>query len=368
MIQFLDLRREYQAIRAEIDSALLTVASSGRYILDQEVAEFERRWAEYCGLSGAVLVASGTDALTVALLASGHIRPGAGHEVITSALGSIYTPLAILHAGAVPVFADIDPDAWTLSPQSVEQVLTPRTRAIVPVHLYGLSCESDQISRFAHERGLTVIEDTCQAHGVRWGNHSQSARSVTLAFSFYPTKNLGCFGDAGAIVSSDAELIDRARVLRSGGQTTRDHAVMPGYNSRCDEIQAAILNRKLAHLDAWNQRRRALASQYVERLRLPGLRCQKVPPQQAHVYHLFVIRHPNRDQLQRHLRECGIETMVHYRSALHCQPAFSAMRTRCLPEAERAAQEVLSLPLYPGLEESEAEEIMNAVNDFVQHT
>lgn len=364
MIRFLDLHREYRTVQAEIDSAVLSITASGRYILDREVAEFERRWSDYCGLSGAVLVASGTDALTLALQASGAVRPGAGDEVITPGLGSIYTPLAILRAGAVPVFTDIDPDTWTLSPLGVERALTPRTRAVVPVHLYGLPCDSGQISRLARERGLIVIEDACQAHGARLGNHSQGGGSLTLTFSFYPTKNLGCFGDAGAIVSSDTELLARARILRNGGQTVRDHAVVVGYNSRCDEIQAAILNRKLAHLDAWNQRRRTLASLYIEHLRLPGLRSQRIPANREHVYHLFVVRHAERDRLRKHLQDREIETMIHYREPLHRQPVFSRLGAPSLPEAESAAEEVLSLPLYPSLSESEVIEVANTVNEF----
>lgn len=371
MIPFLDLQKEYRLLQTELAPVVQRVLASGQYILGQEVEECERRWSQYCDVPHAVLVASGTDALTLALQATGVIQPGAGDEVITAAHGSLYTPLAIIRAGARPVFADIDPETWLLSPASVERALTTRTRAIVPVHLYGLPCDLTGVLELAREHQLTVVEDACQAHGARfWTDRWRRAGGFgqAAAFSFYPTKNLGCFGDAGIIISADAKLIERARLLASGGQRVRNHAVVPGYNSRGDEIQAAILNCKLAHLEAWNERRRTLAALYVQRLRLPGLRCQAVPEGREHVYHLFVIRHSQRDRLRAYLQDKGIETMIHYPVPLHRQPAFADSPRASLPEAERAAEEVLSLPLRPALSEAEVEEVVNAVNEFAAVT
>jgi len=367
MIPFLDLQREYRRLQAELTPVIESVLASGHYILGREVEKFERQWAAYCGVREGVMVASGTDALTLALEASGAIRPGAGDEVITAAHGSPYTAMAIVRAGARPVFADIDPDTWLVTASTLERALTPRTRAIIPVHLYGLPCDMRGILDLAREYRLAVIEDACQAHGARYrleqwqrvGSFGQAG-----AFSFYPTKNLGGFGDAGIIVSNDGALMERARLLSSGGQRVRDHAVVPGYNSRGDELQAAILNCKLPHLEEWNERRRTLAAKYRECLHLQGLRWQPEPEGWEHVYHLFVVRHAQRDRLRAHLREKGYETMIHYPVALHRQPAFADPSQPNLPEAERAAEEVLSLPLQPSLCEAEVEEITNAIDDF----
>ncbi len=368
MIPFLDLQREYRSIQAELDPLVGRVLASGQYIHGDEVRVFERRWAEYCGVRHGAMVASGTDGLTLALDASGVIRPGSGDEVITGAHGSPYTALAIVRAGARPVFADIDAKTWLVSAETIERAITPRTRAIIPVHLSGLLCEMSGIMRLARERNLVVVEDACQAHGARSLEQGMWRKAGSFgdaaAFSFYPTKNLGCFGDAGFVASDDEQWITRARLLAQGGQRVRNLTVTPGYNSRGDELQAAILNCKLPHLDEWNERRRKLAALYRQRLRLPGLRFQTVPEGSEPIYHLFVVRHPQRDALKGHLRERGVETLVHYPEAIHLQPAFADPCRPALPEAERAAEEVLSLPLQPCLMESEAEEVADAVNEF----
>ncbi|MGA2628823.1 MAG: DegT/DnrJ/EryC1/StrS family aminotransferase [Terriglobia bacterium] len=368
MIPFLDLQREFRSIQAELEPHVQRVLASGRYILGEEVAQFERQWAEYCGVSQALLVGSGTDGLTLALEASGAIQPGSGDEVITAAHGSPYTAQAIVRAGARPVFADIDPQTWLITPETIAPTLTPRTKAIVPVHLYGLCCDMPGIMRLAEERGLVVVEDACQAHGARFrqGQAWHRAGSVgnAAAFSFYPTKNLGCYGDAGALVSNDPELLERARLLAYGGQRIRNHAETVGYNSRGDELQAAILRCKLAYLDKWNARRRELAAMYRDLLRLPGLRCQDVPENFEHIYHLYVVRHAQRDPLRSYLRERGVETLIHYPEPIHRQPAFAGPDSPALPESERAAAEVLSLPLHPCLTQAEVEEVADAVNEF----
>lgn len=369
MIPFLDLQREYQHIQAELEPIVQRVLASGQYILGDEVRVFERRWTDYCGAGFGTMVASGTDGLTLALEASGAIRPGAGDEVITAAHGSPYTALAIVRAGARPVFADIDPKTWLATPETIEPVITPRTRAIIPVHLYGLVADMAGIMKLARERNLVVIEDACQAHGARSRSDGSWRKAGSLAdaaaFSFYPTKNLGCFGDAGFITSDDGEWMARARTLAQGGQQERNCALSAGHNSRGDELQAAILNCKLAHLDEWNDRRRRLAGLYRQRLNLHGLRFQHIPDGSESVFHLFVVRHPQRNALRAYLRERGIETLIHYPEAVHLQPAFSRPGQPSLPEAERAASEVLSLPLHPCLSESQAGEVAEAVNEFV---
>jgi dTDP-4-amino-4,6-dideoxygalactose transaminase len=367
MIPFLNLSREYEKLRAEIETAVQRVMASGNYILGPAVGEFERKFIQYCGVPGGAFVASGTDALMLSLQACGRIRPGNGDEVITSAHGSPYTALAILRAGARPVFADIDPQTWLLTPKTIEPVITPRTKAVVPVHLYGLPCDMKGILEIARQHDLVVIEDACQAHGARFldGEWRRAGSfGLAAAFSFYPTKNLGSFGDAGFILSAEHDLIDHARLLARGGQRMRDLAAVQGYNSRGDEIQAAILNCKLPHLDEWNQRRRTLATLYHRLLKLPGLQLQQVPEGCEHVYHLLVIRHRLRNQIRIHLHDRGIETMTHYPVALHRQPAFADPAQANLPEAERAADEVLSLPLQPGLSEAEVEDVAHALNEF----
>jgi dTDP-4-amino-4,6-dideoxygalactose transaminase len=368
LIPFLDLQREYQNIQAELEPVVQRVLASGQYIQGDEVRVFEPRWAKYCGVRHGAMVASGTDALTLALEASGAIRTGAGDEVITAAHGSPYTALAIVRAGARAVFADVDPKTWLATPETIERVITPRTRAIIPVHLYGLLSDMAGIVKLARERSLVVIEDACQAHGARCldGGKWRKAGSFgdAAAFSFYPTKNLGCFGDAGFIATDDEEWMARARTLAQGGQRERNRTLSSGHNSRGDELQAAILNCKLAHLDEWNDRRRKLAGLYRQRLNLPGLRFQHVPEASEPVYHLFVVRHSQRDALRAYLRERGIETLIHYPEAVHLQPAFVHPGQPALPEAERAAAEVLSLPLHPCLSDSQAEEVADTINEF----
>jgi dTDP-4-amino-4,6-dideoxygalactose transaminase len=367
VIPFQDLEREYLATQADLEPALLKVLASGRYILGKETEEFEEQWSKYCGAAAAVLVGSGTDALTIALSASGLIHPGSGDEVITAALGSSYTPLAILRAGAKPVFADVDPATLLVTPATIERVITPRTRAIIPVHLYGLPCDMEGISELARRHNVAVIEDACQAHGARvCADGWRRAGTIGLAgaFSFYPTKNLACLGDAGAIVSSDMKLIERARILRNGGQQSRDFTLLEGFNSRCDEIQAAILNRKLPCLDGWNELRRNMASRYKQGLEGAQVQWQHVPEGREPVYHLFVIRHRRRDKLQAFLEQRGIETMIHYRVALHRQPAFENPRQAGCIEAERAVSEILSLPLYRTLRDSALEKVIHAIHEF----
>lgn len=370
-IPFLDLRREQREIEAEINAALIAVFNRGVYILGPEVEAFEDEWARFCEVRGAAAVGSGTDALALALIASGAVRPGHDDEVITSPLTAGYTALAIVKAGGVPVFADINPYTYhlALSPierdiSPIEQAITPRTRAIVPVHLYGYLADMAEIDEIAREYGLIVVEDAAQAHGARRAGKSAGAYSRAAAFSFYPTKNLGAYGDGGAVISNDLELIKRVKTLRQGGHLAAMQGQRVGFNSRLDEMQAALLRVKLKQLENWNLKRRAFAALYDNafgetRLELP------VPIEpEAHVYHLYVVQHPERDRLRADLAARGIETAIHYPFLLHEQPLFQRDEQHALPVAEEVVFGLLSLPLYPQLHESEIQAVIEAVLDF----
>jgi dTDP-3-amino-3,4,6-trideoxy-alpha-D-glucose transaminase len=367
LVPFLDLRRQHQEIEAESMSALARVMKGGAYILGREVEAFEDEWARFCGVGGAAGTANGTDALSLALIASGAVRPNAQDEVITSTLTAAYTALAILNAGARPVFADINPQTYTIDPEAIEKAITPRTRAIVPVHLYGQMADMRSINEIAAHYGLTVIEDAAQAHGACWSGKSVGAHSVAAAFSFYPTKNLGAAGDGGAVVSNDLGLIERVKTLRQGGNASALQGAVAGRNSRLDEIQAALLRVKLGHLKKWNEQRRTLAHLYGQRLgrHAPSLIFPSVPAQpEMHVHHLYVIQHQERAPLRAFLAERGIETMIHYPYLLHQQPLFRPSARQSLPVAEQVAEKILSLPLYPQLSIAEMNAVCDALLEF----
>src|SRR5215207_1825326 len=294
-VSFLDLRREHEEVGDEVRAAVGQVLASGAYILGREVEAFEREWARFCGAAAAAGVANGTDALALALVATGAVRPGGRDEVITAPLTAGYTALGILNAGGFPAFADVNPETYTLDPRGLERALTPRTRAVVPVHLYGRMAEMEAVCDFAERRGLVVVEDAAQAHGARLRRGRAGAWGHAAAFSFYPTKNLGAYGDGGAVTSDDAGVIERVRELRQGGHPSAMSASVAGRNSRLDELQAAALRVKLKRLDAWNRRRRRLAATYqrllsrgVKRLTLPSAGAET----DSHVFHLYVVRHP----------------------------------------------------------------------------
>jgi dTDP-4-amino-4,6-dideoxygalactose transaminase len=364
-IQFLDLRRQYKEVEAETNAALTRVLATGEYVLGAEVEAFESEWASYCGVRGAATVNSGTDALALALIASGAVRLGRQDEVITSPLTAGYTALAIMSAGGVPVFADIDPLTYTIDPESARQAITPRTRAIVPVHIYGRMADMAGICKIAAEHGPVVIEDAAQAHGATALGKRAGGHGYAAAFSFYPTKNLGAYGDGGAVTSNDERLIERIKDLRQGGRPSALGANVLGRNSRLDEVQAALLRIKLRNLAKWNLKRQDLARIYSEELSgcrnitLPGL----VEPG-SHAYHLFVVQHTAREDLRAHLFARGIETMIHYPLLLHQQPLFRRPGQRALPVAERVVSRILSLPLYPQLQEQEVRAVAKAIVEF----
>jgi dTDP-4-amino-4,6-dideoxygalactose transaminase len=366
LVPFLDLKRQHQEIEKELMEAMTRVLGSGAYILGREVEAFEREWAHFCGVSEAAGTASGTDALTLALLASGAIRPNGQDEVITSTLTAAYTALAILNAGAVPVFADIDPRTYTVDPEAIEKVITPRTRAIIPVHLYGQMADMKAICDIASRHNLTVIEDAAQSHGAHLLQTAACAHSLAAAFSFYPTKNLGAAGDGGAVVSNDVGLIERIKILRQGGHIDALEKGFTGRNSRLDEIQAALLCGKLKHLKKWNGLRQLLARLYQEKLRgrTQSLLPDTYGPTESHVYHLYVIQHPERTRLRNHLTKLGVETMIHYPYLLHQQTLFRRGEQISLPVAENVAERILSLPLYPQLSAEEINTVCDAVIEF----
>jgi dTDP-4-amino-4,6-dideoxygalactose transaminase len=358
----LDLGEDAAAVR----SAIARVIESGWFVLGPEVDAFEGEFAAACGASHAIGVGSGTDALALTLRA---MDIGAGDEVITTPLSAAYTALAVMMAGARPVFADIDPRRLTLDPDAVDEAVTARTRAVLPVHLYGQAADMPAIERLASRRGIAVIEDCCQAHLASCGGHPVGTFGAAGAFSFYPTKNLGALGDGGAVVTNDVRLAERIRRLRNGGQVDRYRHQEAGVNSRLDELQAAILRARLPFLARWTSQRRALAARYRTALDGGGI-APLEEVETGHVYHLFVVRSgrcPGRDrraELQRHLSARGIETLVHYPVPITSQPAFATANPRDCPHATAACEEVVSLPLHPGLADRDIAEISGAVREF----
>ena len=350
-IPLIDLGAQYQSIKSEIDRAIQEVLDRGQFILGPEVEALEREIAAYCGTAHAVAVASGTDALELSLRACGI---GPGDEVLTSAYSFIATAEAIVAVGAIPVFVDINLDSYTLDPADLASTVTPRAKAIIPVHLYGHPCDMDRVFMVAKAHRLQVIEDCAQAIGARYQGQRVGSLGKAGALSFYPSKNLGAYGDAGMVVTNDPDVAAHIRLLRTHGSLERYHHQMLGTNSRLDELQAAILRVKLRHLDRWNDARRRNARLYDEAFRqhrVEGLVLPQELPGAYHVYHLYCIRMKARDRVNAVLAQQGIGTQVAYPSALPAQPALKAFasRVRSTPKAERVAQEILSLPMYPEL-------------------
>ncbi|MFN7978971.1 MAG: DegT/DnrJ/EryC1/StrS family aminotransferase [Vicinamibacterales bacterium] len=348
------------AERAAIDAAIARVIDSGWFVLGPEVAAFEQEFATAAGAAHAAGVNTGTDALALALMALGI---GAGDEVITSPLSAAYTALAIDMAGARPVFADIDPERLTLDPAAAAAAVTSRTRAIIPVHLYGQPADMPAIHAVAARHGLAVVEDACQAHLATCGGTPVGRGSAVTAYSFYPTKNLGALGDGGAVTTDDAALAARIRRLRNGGQSTRYHHDERGVNSRLDELQAAILRTRLSRLAETTATRRRLAAAYRAGLHDAAIH---VPREfdAGHVYHLFPVLTPDRDRFQAHLRAAGVETLIHYPVPIPRQPAAADWSPVQCPVTDRVTAQVVSLPLYPSLTATAQAEVVAAVRSF----
>ena len=364
-VPFLDLTRQDAEIAAVTMSALERVARGGQFILGPEVSAFEEEWARYCGCAASAGVGNATDALSLALRASGAIQPSVRDEVITTPLTAGYTALGIRGARGVPVFADIDPRTFTIDPAAVEKRITGRTCAIVPVHLYGQMADMPAICDIAKRHGLVVIEDAAQAHGARLEGLAPGAYGAAAAYSFYPSKNLGALGDGGAVVSNDEGLIERIKTLRQGAHPAAMAGTAEGVNSRLDELQAAVLRARLKHLDRSTGARRALARMYDTLLaNVPRVSRPHVVEPDAHVHHLYVVRHPERDRLRDHLANAGIGTLVHYPFLLHQQPLFRESRPVACPNAERAVGDVVSLPLHPLLGDVEVKAVVDAIATF----
>jgi dTDP-4-amino-4,6-dideoxygalactose transaminase len=362
-VPFVDLRAHVAALRSEIDAALARVLDSGRFILGPEGEALEAELAAVVQAPHCVAVANGTEALQLALEAAGI---GAGDEVVTSPLTAAFTALAIVRAGARPVFADVEAATLNLSPQAAARALTPRTKAVMPVHLYGHPADLDPFLELARDRGLAVVEDACQAVGARYRGRPVGCLAGVGALSFYPTKNLGALGDGGAVLLRDASAARRVRQLRNGGQSDRYRHEVVGLNSRLDELQAAVLRAGLRHLEAWTARRRELAALYRRELMGAKVALPEERPYATAVYHLFVIRHPRRDELMARLAQRGVETLIHYPIPLHLQPAFADLggRQGDCPAAEAAAGEILSLPLHPGMSDDDARRVAAAVREL----
>lgn len=360
-ISLVNLRAQQEPILEEIRAGIDRVLSSCQFALGSEVAAFETEFAEFCGCKYAVGVNSGTSALHLALLTAG-VRPG--DEVITVPLTFVATAAAIRYAQARPVFADIDPRTYTLDPQLIEERITDRTKAIVPVHLYGQAVDMEPIMRIATLHDLVVVEDACQAHGATYLESRVGSIGNLACFSCYPSKNLGAYGEGGIVTTNSRTLCDRVRSLRDWGQTRRYHHAELGFNYRMDGIQAAVLRVKLKHLDCWNEKRRALARIYDERL----CRAPIITPYQregsTHVYHLYVIQVDRRDELRGHLEEQGIKTGIHYPVPIHRMAPFLDLGypPGAFPESETAAKRVLSLPLYAELPETSLERVAEAID------
>lgn len=360
MIQFLDLKAPYLELRSEIDEAVSRVVESGWFIGGEEVELFEADYAKHCGVAYAVGVANGLDALHLALRA---MDIGAGHEVIVPSNTYIATWLAVSQCGAIPVPVEADPATQNIDPARVEAAISPRTKAILPVHLYGQPADMDPILAIAQKYGLMVLEDGAQAHGARYKGRPLGGHGDAVAWSFYPGKNLGAMGDAGAVTTNDREIADRIRILRNYGSRIKYVNEVLGYNSRLDPMQAAILRVKLKYLDAWNLRRQEIANRYQEGLSTLDLILPHVPEWAESAWHLYVVRHSQRDMLQKSLADGGVGTLIHYPIPPHLQKAYAHEKWKegVFPIAEQLANEVLSLPIGPHLGFDDVSQIISDV-------
>ena len=369
LFPFLDLRAQFEGIREEVMEAIAQTMQSQRFILGPEVEALESEIAEYVGCRYAIACASGSDALLLALMAVG-VSPG--DEVLTTPFTFVATAGSIVRLGARPVFVDIDPATYNLDPFDLAKVVSPKTRAVIPVHLYGLPAAMDSILEFARQHKLAVIEDAAQALGAECSGVKVGNLGTIGAFSFFPSKNLGCAGDGGMMTTNDPELADRLRLLRVHGSRKKYHCELIGLNSRLDALQAAILRIKLHHLETWTQGRRENADRYRSTFEGRNLDTQVILPTQPdglrHVYNQFVIRLLGRDEVRQHLLRMGIPTEIYYPEPLHLQPAFSYLgyKRGDFPHAETASQQVLALPIYPELTEEQQSTVVDAIAQYYQ--
>jgi dTDP-4-amino-4,6-dideoxygalactose transaminase len=362
-IPFLDLHAASAELRTEIDAAIARVVDSGQFLLGKELEAFETEFANCVGVKHCIGVGNGLDALHLSLRALG---VGPGDEVLVPGNTYIATWLAVTYAGAKPVPIEPDNRTYNIDPEKLEAAVTGRTRAIIPVHLYGQPADMDPILEMARKHGLWVLDDAAQAHGARYKGQRVGGLGDITGWSFYPGKNLGAFGDGGAVTTNDGELAGRVRILRNYGSRTKYFNEVQGFNSRLDEIQAAVLRIKLKHLDEWNNRRVRIASLYARELKDSGLILPYVPEWAEPVYHLFVVRSKQRDALRQHLEKAGIESLIHYPIPPHLQQAYSnrGLGAGTLPISERLHQEVLSLPMGPHLAKAQAVAVIQAIREF----
>jgi len=347
-VPFVDLKIQYKTLKSELDAAMANVIQKTDFILGNDVSAFEQEFAEYLGSDHGIGVASGTDSLILALKSIGIEQ---GDEVITAANTYIATFLAISHAGATPVPVDIDPISYNINPELIEQAITPRTKAILPVHLFGQAAEMDEINKIAQKHNLYVIEDACQAHGAFYKGKRTGTLGTIGCFSFYPSKNLGCYGDGGFICTNDSEIAEKIRLMRNYGQNPKNVHSFAGYNSRLDTLQASILRKKLPHLDSWNQARAENARLYNKLLNTTDMITPDTLENRTHVFHLYVVRVRDRELIQKRLGENNIQSGVHYPIPSHLQGAYSHLKyhENDFPITEKYANEILSLPMYPEL-------------------
>lgn len=363
-IPFVDLRAQYGQIRDEVDPAVLAVMQRGDFVLGGAVSEFEREFAQYCEVEHCVGVDSGYSALELIVRAYGI---GPGDEVITAANTFIATTLAISNAGATPVLVDCDPQTYNIDATKIEAAITPRTKAIMPVHLYGQTADMDAILDIARKHHLFVFEDAAQASGARYKGRRAGSLGDAAAFSFYPGKNLGAYGDGGAVTTDDAAIAEKIRLLRNIGQKVKYHHEVKGFNHRLDTIQAAVLKVKLPYLDDWNAGRRRAAAKYAELLAGLPLMTPTTAEYAEHIFHLYVVRMSGREALMDHLKEMGIATGLHYPIPIHLQPAYVELgyKRGDFPVTEAYADEIVSLPIFPELDDEKVAYVANAIRKFM---
>jgi dTDP-4-amino-4,6-dideoxygalactose transaminase len=363
-VPYLDLKAQYQSIKPEIDAALARVLESCQFVLGPEVAAFEQEFAAYCGTAECIALNSGTSALHLALQAAGI---GPGDEVITVPFTFVASVAAVVYTGARPVLVDIDPRSFNMDPPAVEAAITPRTKAILPVHLYGQPADMAPIMEIAKRHGLVVIEDAAQAHGAKYKGRPVGSIGDMACFSFYPGKNLGAYGEGGAVTTSNPDYARTIRMLRDWGQDRKYHHLLHGYNYRMEGFQGAILRVKLRHLERWTEARRSVVEQYNNLLADSGVETPTEMPWARHVYHVYTLRADERDGLQTALQAEGIQTGIHYPVPVHLQPAYADLGygRGAFPRSEKAAEQVLSLPLYPELSSQAIAEVAAAVKKAV---
>lgn len=361
MIVMNDFKKEYASIKPEVDAALQRMLESGWYILGKEVEEFEKAFAEYQNSKYCIGVANGLDALMISLMALGI---GKGDEVITVSNTAVATVLAITNAGATPVFVDVN-ENYLMDVTKLEEKITSKTKAIIPVHLFGQMVDMQALMKIAQKHNLAIVEDACQAHGAKQLDQRSGTLGITGCFSFYPTKNLGAFGDAGAIVTNDKKIYEQCKMIRNYGQRNRYYHEIKGINSRLDEMQAAILSVKLKHLDDYVSKRNEIATLYNEQLKdIQQIQLPQVQQNNYHSYHLYVIQAENRDGLLKHLIDNGVASLIHYPVPVHKQECYKEFNTVSLPKTEKYADSILSLPIHPFLTAEEVSTVANIIRSF----